>query len=537
MADEGCWAEQADEAVALAAILEDAFEARGPSGAPVEPEELLGGAEARPGELRFFISVEVAVPEGGLALDLARARRGDGSRAGSSAQAQAQAQIYILEHLPPVSLQVELPARYPLHSAPMFWLACSWMSPGQLGAVRRALEALWEQEASGGAVCFLWYEFLQHSVLELLGFAGGELRLKVRNDRDGDSVAAQLVQYNERRRHLDFCRSSHRCGVCLEERLGAEMHVLQPCGHQFCRACIRGLCELHVREGSVDRLHCPEPSCRAELGPGLLRRVLSEDLFLRWESLSLQKALEAMPDVTYCPRCEAVCWANSDDGDDSADCPQCHFSFCTLCRNKRHVGSECMTAEERLAILEARQEGRSREENERSKVKELQNEVLAMKYVAQNAKRCPRCGTAIERSEGCNKMTCSNCGAFFCFLCGKEVDGYGHFQGGACMLFDLADLAEQNWVRDLNLQLNEAAEFLQVAPRGAQDVERLERWGRVKPPICPNCGHRSAKVGNNNHIRCWACTSSFCALCLKVLRKGDAATHFSPSGCKQHTAD
>ena len=114
-------------------------------------------------------------------------------------------------------------------------------------------------------------------------------------DRDGDSVAAQLVQYNERRRHLDFCRSSHRCGVCLEERLGAEMHVLQPCGHQFCRACIRGLCELHVREGSVDRLQCPEPSCRAELGPGLLRRVLSEDLFLRWESLSLQKALEAMP--------------------------------------------------------------------------------------------------------------------------------------------------------------------------------------------------------------------------------------------------
>ena len=86
MADEGCWAEQADEAVALAAILEDAFEARGPSGAPVEPEELLGGAEVRPGELRFSISVEVAVPEGGLALDLARARRGDGSRAGSSAR-------------------------------------------------------------------------------------------------------------------------------------------------------------------------------------------------------------------------------------------------------------------------------------------------------------------------------------------------------------------------------------------------------------------------------------------------------------------
>ena len=279
MADEGCWAEQADEAVALAAILEDAFEARGPSGAPVEPEELLGDTEVRPGELRFFMSVEVAVPDGGLALDLARARRGEGSCAGSSVLDQAQ--IYILQHLPPVSLQVELPERYPLYSAPTFWLVCPWITPGELGAVRRALEALWEQEASGGAVCFLWYEFLQHSVLELLGFAGGELRLKARNARDGEGVAVQLVQYNERRKHLDFCRASHRCGVCLEERLGAEMHVLQPCRHHFCRACISDLCELHVREGSIDKLQCPEPSCRAELGPGLLRRVLSEDLFLR----------------------------------------------------------------------------------------------------------------------------------------------------------------------------------------------------------------------------------------------------------------
>jgi hypothetical protein len=38
-----------------------------------------------------------------------------------------------------------------------------------------------------------------------------------------------------------------------------------------------------------------------------------------------------------------------------------------------------------------------------------------MKYVEREAKKCPKCGMAIQKDEGCNKMTCWNCSAYFCY--------------------------------------------------------------------------------------------------------------------------
>lgn len=91
------------------------------------------------------------------------------------------------------------------------------------------------------------------------------------------------------------------------------------------------------------------------------------------------------------------------------DCYNCETSWCRKCAvSPYHEGRSC---EEFKIEMESTDDGQY--------FKRMEEAGLLRK--------CPGCSVYQSKIEGCNKMSCSQCGIFWCWLCGEKVTGYEHF--------------------------------------------------------------------------------------------------------------
>ncbi|XP_037489482.1 E3 ubiquitin-protein ligase RNF14-like [Triticum dicoccoides] len=427
---------------------------------------------------------------------------------------------FSVEHLAPISLTCLMPPSYPSHHSPYFTLAVQWLDNVKISSLCDMLDSLWAQQP-GQEVIFEWVQWLQSSTLSHFGFDDGivirdsvstmdhvDVRL-VGEILSVEDVVQQLINYNEEQCQESFLQGFHVCMICFSEYKGIDFIKL-PCRHYFCRNCMETYSQMHVKEGSVMKIVCPDDKCGGFVPPNLLKRLLGEADFERWERLLLERTLDAMADVAYCPRCQTACL----EDEDNAQCPKCLFSFCTRCRDRRHIGERCLTPEEKLLSLQEREKVRHLNKGDTGPSK-LVDELSSIKEILRSCVPCPHCGTGITRVSGCNHMLCKNCGKLFCYGCGKPLTP--------------AHTSEQCRIdyekRTAKVDLVDAV----------KELQRKLKVGGYKPHPCPNCHLITYKLGNNNHVFCEGCQVHHCALCRKVVRK--SSEHYGPRGCKQHTAD
>jgi E3 ubiquitin-protein ligase RNF14 len=121
---------------------------------------------------------------------------------------------------------------------------------------------------------------------------------------DVGQAVEELLRYDVAWLEREIRSQKHTCMVCFEEKPGCEFVRLQACGHHCCHECLSHLCSINVADGNLSSLKCPDLKCGAWLPPQTLKDILPLDQYERWERLSLQKALDSMSDMVYCPRCE-----------------------------------------------------------------------------------------------------------------------------------------------------------------------------------------------------------------------------------------
>ncbi|XP_033738802.1 E3 ubiquitin-protein ligase RNF14-like isoform X2 [Pecten maximus] len=319
----------------------------------------------------------------------------------------------MLSHLTPLNLTVIFPPEYPACGPPKFTLSAIWLSWQQLGALCAMLDKLWE-ESRGMPILYTWIDWLENNSFSFLGL---QEHILLRETSPEDQVVDErgiqdclnieeavttMMRYSAQEENYQFKRTDHECCVCFMEFPGADFYRMKQCGHHVCRECVQALCQIHVKEGTVTELVCPESDCKTDIPPDIIRDVVGEEQFSRYERLALQKALDNMGDIVWCPRCEGVVVRESDNTLNLAYCIPCQFSFCTICNKLWHQGERCVDVQDAIKDLEEKMKVRKPNEEEaiKRKLERLKEEAFSDVYLKTKAKICPSCQANLQKISG-----------------------------------------------------------------------------------------------------------------------------------------
>ncbi|XP_006819268.1 E3 ubiquitin-protein ligase RNF14-like [Saccoglossus kowalevskii] len=385
--------------------------------------------------------------------------------------------LFPVKHLPPIVLNFQYPPNYPSCLAPQFTLSCKWLSVHQLSKLCHKLDEIWE-ENKGGVVVFLWTQFLSEETLDILSI-DSPLNLPTTNrkenrvassartkdcktaDRNKDDanaimeikkhvdpraiqdiasptlLLATLENYNQQEQERVFNSAIFTCKVCFAEKHGLLCICFHGCDHVYCQECMKEYFKVQIMEGNVKCLNCPEQECDSQALPSQVQELVGQELFAKYDRLLLQSSLDGMADIVYCPRSHCQCAVMIEKESNMAVCPACAFAFCTFCKLVYHGVSPCSIR--RAELMELREEYENGDDEKRQflekrygrrAIKQSLEESYSEQWLEDNSQACPNCGTHIQKIDGCNKMTCTKCRAYFCWICKSmlsRTNPYIHF--------------------------------------------------------------------------------------------------------------
>ncbi|CAE6521841.1 unnamed protein product [Rhizoctonia solani] len=369
-----------------------------------------------------------------------------------------------LTHLPPLLIIVILPPDYPQTKPIIQNISArhAWLAPALVRKLAVRLDDMWTPEEG---VLWQWVEDVRSGA-----FLESTLYLPHPSPK---ILLAHLMAHQSSAKQAEFSVRAFTCGICLSTQRGSKCVQLDcPNAHVFCLECLKEFWGMCVAEGEVTKVACPGVECvkaretakndAGDVGDDVIRRVLNEEQVARWKWLRIKHAAEKDPSSVPCPvrMCQAPVPRPRAAAEDETGwsrlrtCDSCGFAFCVACKRTWHGPvSRCAITrtkefvEAYVSLPEGDPRRRALEGQYGRRVlermaQEYKDEKSNQLWLEERTTACPRCETRVEKSEGCNHMTCARCAVHFCFRCGAKLRAespYTHFsQPGSCYgkLFD-----------------------------------------------------------------------------------------------------
>jgi len=135
-------------------------------------------------------------------------------------------------------------------------------------------------------------------------------------------------------------RGKGECLVCGDEFRSSECTALK-CKHRFCNECWNGYLSLKIKEGEVQKLHCPARDCNVPVPEETVKKVVDEEVYEKFIRFITKSFVEDNSQVSWCPapNCGNAITADMMIGA-TVQC-SCGYRFCFTCHNEAHEPAAC----------------------------------------------------------------------------------------------------------------------------------------------------------------------------------------------------
>ena len=187
------------------------------------------------------------------------------------------------------------------------------------------------------------------------------------------------------------------CSICLDRVHENRTSTHRKCDAVFCDSCLGAYIRLQITQGKW-KIECA--NCSSLLSEEIIRRFLEDYPLLQEHFTRLVTDAHIDPLVKTCPHCCGLTRVKKEQTKHVV-CKQCHFEWCFSCHAPWHKGMSCKDFKRGSKLFKAW--------------------TKSTTEGAINARRCPKCKVFIQRSEGCDQMSCPWCRTQFCYLCGERI--------------------------------------------------------------------------------------------------------------------